>query len=727
VPFLVICILSYKENMKRNPIYSFFVVALVSATSPVQSQDGSVATWKFENIEIKEEITPQGSAWWQKPEKERSYSVKDHITGKQSSIYGNFFKLVPGVSGNALLLDGITSYVECNKGFCPEISGDFSVCAWIALGAYPTNWCPVADHGSSTKKGYFLGVDAYGHAGFKLYDSEGTLHEIRSEERIPLRTWAFIEGVYSPDDGMTLYLNGEVVARREVHGDFQPADDTNLLIGKHSIKRRPEGTIRPHATEEVYTYFDGLIDELAVFDRKRSSKEISKYVKKMQPSSGPPLGPRSLPSVHGEGEFGAVYTTLKYYDAWDALWKVGNSADVVVRFDDTDGKLIFWRGTGYIPHWVSENGIWNNNEFLETWSEKGCHEPMSDKRCQYAHVRIIENTPARMVIHWRYALNDNWYTISRIDPHTGWGEWVDEIYTVYPDGVAVRKAILHSINPATSFEWQESISVMGPGQRPDDNLQPDALTFSNLKGETTSYSWENGLPKKFVEKGYIIKPEDPVIQLINTKSELKPFVILDPESNPQWRIFNSELHPERSIFPWWNHWPTAQNACDGRYALDSDLASHSSLSNAYWDVYAQTENTVTKIMLHGLTATTADQLASLAKSWSNPPEIKIKGDKYINRGYDQSERAYHVTSLEKSNPGDLILELDADMDSSVENMCLVIENWGKSYPEIRMNNTSLTLNKDYDIGHRQTLEDTDLLIWIETNSTEPIKLNIIPE
>ena len=71
----------------------------------------------------------------------------------------------------------------------------------------------------------------------------------------------------------------------------------------------------------------------------------------------------------------------------------------------------------------------------------------------------------RVVVHWRYALSDNWYNISRVDSLSGWGEWVDEVYTVYPDGVAVRKATLHSSNPATSFEWHKSIHVMGPGQK----------------------------------------------------------------------------------------------------------------------------------------------------------------------------------------------------------------------------------------------------------------------
>ena len=77
-------------------------------------------------------------------------------------------------------------------------------------------------------------------------------------------------------------------------------------------------------------------------------------------------------------------------------------------------QLVFWRGTSYVPCWVSENGIWYLNEWLETWGSDvaSCAEPLMDRICQYSHVRIIENTSARVVIHWRYALNDAFYAIA---------------------------------------------------------------------------------------------------------------------------------------------------------------------------------------------------------------------------------------------------------------------------------------------------------------------------
>ena len=71
-----------------------------------------------------------------------------------------------------------------------------------------------------------------------------------------------------------------------------------------------------------------------------------------------PAGPE------GAGRFGAYYTTLAYSKEWDAPWRVGEHADIVVRFDNGGHRLVFWRGTSYIPCWVTENGIWYTNELI---------------------------------------------------------------------------------------------------------------------------------------------------------------------------------------------------------------------------------------------------------------------------------------------------------------------------------------------------------------------------
>lgn len=643
--------------------------------------------------------------------------VEDHVKGA-------FFRLVEGVSGKALQLDGNSSYIVREGEAAPKIEGDFAVQGWVALGAYPTHWCPIADYSSEADKGYFLGIDALGHAGFNV-SIQGKWHEIQSEQRIPLRKWTHIAGVYNPSEGMSLYVDGKCVGSKKVSGEFSTPAEANMLIGRHSIMRKPYGTLRPNATAAVYTFYDGLIDELMVYNRALSAEEIGKYVSKNKPEAKPALSERPLPSgPAGAGKFGAIYTTLKYYDAWDSPWRVGNHADVVVRFDETPCRFVFWRGTSYIPHWVTENGIWYDNEFNETWSEKGCHEPMSDKRCHFSHVRVIESNEARVVVHWRYALVDNWYEMAKVDELTGWGDWTDEVFTIYPDMVAVREVTLHSSDPASPHEWHEGIIVMGPGQRPEQVLNPDALTLANMKGETYVYSWLDGPPG---EDGDAKKPENANIHWVNTKSKYKPLVIVSPDSDPAFDIYAGELRREVSMFPWWNHWPTAQKPCDGRYAWDSDLASHSSLSHCYWKPYSETEDSMTKIMLNGLTEKKAAELVPLAKSWARPAKLKIKGGDFSGGDYDPTERAYQIMCKKNGKPSTLNFEVAASKDSPIVNPAFVIKGWGQGNATIKMDGKTLKQSKDCRTGHRHRLEGTDLIVWLRSESTKPVKFTITPD
>ena len=80
------------------------------------------------------------------------------------------------------------------------------------------------------------------------------------------------------------------------------------------------------------------------------------------------------------------------------------------------------------------------------------------------------------------------------DPNTGWGDWTNETYTIYPDMVGVREDILLSNAPNAAHEWQESMMVLAPGQRPSDVLNYDALSLANIKGEAETYSWEHETP-----------------------------------------------------------------------------------------------------------------------------------------------------------------------------------------------------------------------------------------
>jgi len=645
--------------------------------------------------------------------------VRDDISQTADMIRGNF-KYVRGSSGTALRFDGFTSAIVRKAGLAPNPGNNFTLEAWIAIQAYPWGHCAIINQERDGEAGYFFGIDANGRLHFQLA-VEGKWIKCNSKVKIPLMKWAHICGIYNEQEGINIYINGEKAGTTLVTDKVLFASDIDLLIGRNHKKRPPEYPIRINIP--VSYSFDGYIDEVKIYNRALQPDEIKSAYSTANPSHGTGMTFRRLPDKpKGPAPFGAYYCKMEFCETWDALRREGPDADVAVLFDDAPYRFVFWRGTNYIPHWVSGNEIWYTNEFNETWGHGalGCAEPMSDKQCRHTHVRIIENTDARVVIHWRYALIDTRYIFAREDTVTGWGDWSDEYYTIYPDGIGIRKITLRSSQPLEPHEFQESIILNQPGTRPEDNIETKALTMVNMEGETHTYSWAENAPQE------IDKPVNANIEYINIKSRHKPFLIVS-DNNPQFTPYKWEIKRENSIFPWWNHWPVAQIPSDGRWATEPDRTAHSSLTTGLeWENYEVTENTRTRTMMHGMTDRPAEELVPLAKSWLRAPELIIKNGKFKNNGYDRTERAYLLECNEKDNPGILKFEIAAGVEHPVVNPAIIIKNWGNANAELKIDGEEIKKGRHFHTGHRLTLEGRDLIVWIKKESSKRMKFSISP-
>ncbi|UCE08232.1 MAG: LamG domain-containing protein, partial [bacterium] len=574
-------------------VLNFIVIFIACA------REGLVAHWTFDQIRVERKIVEMVRGETFVPREVFAY-VRESVSGIENDLKGKYYKEVSGVKGNAALLDGYTAYMEIKGDNIPDVENEFTVEAWIALGAYPKNNCPVVNHRRSVADGYYNGysleIDALGRL-VLVMATRGKNEIVMTTNTIPLNKWTHIAGTYSQEQGISVFVNGRIAASRKTDARFKPAnpDITSMLIGKSRDETRPYGTIRPEGTEKSFTFFDGILDELKIYNTAATENEISESFIANKSEKVPELPERVLPSgPKSPGVFRAVNTTLKYYEGWDAPWAIDKNADIVVQFDETDCKFVFWHGTSYIPNWVTENDIWFNNAFNEGWNEHGSCEPMSDKQAKYSTVKIIESNEARVVVQWRYGLVDVLGTFAFEDPETKWGDWTNETYTIYPDMVAVREDKLLSNAPHAAHEWQESIMVMGPGQYPEKVLEYAALSLANINGEKKTYSWEHETPP-FLPPS----PKNPVIQIVNTRSEYNPFSILRPQDNPKIDIYAGEIRRDVSVFPWWNHWPVAPRPTDGRYAQFADRASHASLSHWIWEAYKSTDRSMTKVMLNG--------------------------------------------------------------------------------------------------------------------------------
>ncbi len=688
-------------------VISFCLLIIVSVT-PASSQqsNGLVAWWKFDggigNVAL------------------------DGVSRSQDIIL-NDHKWVKGVSGTALKFDGFTTVIERNSSNVPHLKRHFSIEAWIAIQSYPWNWVALVDQEKDRQAGYFFGIDSEGRLSLQL-SVWGNWEICKSQIRLPLMKWTHVAGTYDSISGITLYVDGKLAGKLPVTGGMTPADNIGLQIGRDFKALPATALVRPYASFPASYSFDGIIDDLKIYDRTLSADEIALFYATNKISDPPELTPRRWPSLAATSKhFGAAYTDLKLYPEWDALWRIGPDPDVVVTFADAPFHYVFWHGANFGDGMVTENGIWIGDQSFESHTDHGnghmTAEHMNDKHDMHAYVSIVENTDARVVLHWRYGLVDVTGQFSNVDTVTGWGDWADEYFYIYPDGTAVRYGTIHGT--ANHYSFTEPTILLEPGKRAEDYVSLKAVTIANARGESRTYSWAlSSPPFPFPDQ-----PADANIAVINLKATYKPFYIYKIGTGLGPYGWPPELRPEYSHFPTWNHWPINQIPSDGRFALFPDHFSSAAILSPETHLALSEEPWPTRstYFLFGLTKDFA-QLAMLDRSWLEPPALRVAGSSFTAK-FDPAQRAYVLTRRESIVPGKkmkLELTLDASDSSPAVNPAFVVRNWGDGQAKLRLNGVELP-KPALRTGLVHRLDGTDLVVWIQYQSTHPFHLTLIAQ
>jgi len=662
-------------------------------------------------------------AFWKFDEGKGKTAV-DSVSGKKDSIEGNF-RYIKAVSGTGIKCDGFTTRIIRKAGDAPVLTGSFTIQAWLAPQAYPWNWCAIVNQQKGHKAGYFFGIDQIGRVGLHLAVN-GKWRKCTSEETIGfMKKWSHIAGTFNEDEGLKVYIDGRLEASVPVKGKLILASDVDLQIARNHKKTLLDASalVRKNVNFPTSYSFDGIIDELKIHNRALTLQEIARNYQEGKPKDPPPLKWRKLPRLKAGGElFGAAYCRLDFYKEWDALWRVAEHPDVAVTFDGAGGKMVFWRGTNYNMNLVTENDIWVGDQSAETGASAGCAEHMSDKHCRFAHVRIIEDTDARVVVHWRYALCDVLYNIAGVDDAMDWGIWADEYYYIYPDAIAIRNFFVHG---TSGFSVTEPTVLNNPGEKAEDNISLDAVTLANMQGQSRTYSWKSWPGN---DRGRFKNPLPQAnMCIVNLKSRFKPCYVYEPRSRITPYGWKPELRPEYSHFPTWNHWPVSQAPSDGRYALVPDRVSSSAITSPRVPEprTAPGSDTRTGRFIMGLSDKPIEHLIKLARSWLQAPKLRIMDGAFSSQGYSRDQRAYLFTRGTRGQAGALKFALQATEDSPVVNPAFVIENWGQADAELKINGKRIKRGDTFRYGHRDTLDGTDLIIWLEAESFGPMQILLL--
>ena len=657
---------------------------------------------------------------WFRFDEGQGVASREEAGNTESPIAGPKALWKRGVSGTALEFDGYNTVVSVPAAKAPPVTGgSLTLEGWVALGAYPWNWAPIVQQGDDD--GYFVGVDSHGYPGF-MVKVDGVWQQLGVPGKPPytdanhlaLFRWHHVAGSYNKNDGtMRLYLDGREVAAKTIgRGGVQtvPAD---VRVGKAGILRPPtEGT---HDTLPSEFGLDGLLDEVKIYTVALDSAQVASAFAHYNPgaaiTAAPDMQRRKLPLCTTGGKFRAVYTRLPYYETWDNLWRSGEYADVVVGFDRLPTAFVFWRGVSYIPMLVNESNQWFTHEFHETGgtaSAPGDCEPMSDKGCWDSHVRVIENNGARVVVHWRYRLENPDHHWANYDAN-GWGDLADWHYYIYPDGVASKIMRCYSSQPNTWHEYDEQIVVLGEGQHPESVVKKaPVMTLVDSAGAATDYDWNPDPPRpQYKEK---------IIQQIHFTGRYSPFAI---QSFNGGDIYGGE-RTWYSVFPSWNHWPTSQINSSGRNASFPDRAACSSISHLFWPLSAEQQGNIPyqeRILMEGMSDQPAAALLSLARSWLNAPAVtNVSGG--TCQGYNQSHRAYGFQCAKTP----LRFQIAADERHPIHNLCFEIRNWkGRtSKAKLKINRVAQTVGLDLRQGVNTDTDGTyTLIVWVGLSTNTP--------
>jgi len=744
----------WKDPLNKT-VQTFRLTPDGMADKRTQRPGSSGAVKAVKGARVKTKSVGSPAAWWKFDEAKGDIAV-DSVSGKKCTIVGHKSLWKKGVSGTALQFDGYNTLIELPASKAPQVSSGLTLEGWVSIGAYPWSWTPIVQQADDVEEvlvrmegpravltgeegredmeepsddftfvlkkeddvGYFLGIDGLGHPGLKVKIGDNW-EELVTDVVLERRNWYHVAGTYDKKTGkMIVYVDGKLAGEKSVSKSDIVMSGKNVKIGKGK-PRRPIKPVRANTFSDFYG-FDGLIDEVKIHDTALSSAQVAQSYKNFKPDESEKknadMVKRVLPDGKNTGEFGAYYEHLKYYETWDNLWRFGDHPDVVVEFDEQPGKFVFWRGVGYIPMMVNDKGHWYTNEFNETWNRsggQGCQEPMSDKESYTNHARIVENTDARVVVHWRYPLIDVLHVIANYHEDTGWGDWSDWYYYIYPDGVAVKTMHLWT-DGERDHEWQEGIAIFGPDQHPEQVLETEpALILADLDGNVDKHNWIEGPPD---DVSYRRKK----IHIVNYQSDYDVYTIGNFRGG---NIYGGEI-TDYAVFPTWNHWPVGQMPSDGRYASFPDRTGHSSLTHVWMPTYKESHGDrpyQEKLLMEGMSNKSAEELVPLAKSWLQPAKLEVEFG-CTSEGYDRAQRAYILTGK-----GSTISVLaKASEDSPVVNPAFVIKNWGDKGAALKINGKQIARGKEFRFGHRHTLEGTDLIVWIKTESTEPVKIKLWP-
>jgi hypothetical protein len=139
-----------------------------------------------------------------------------------------------------------------------NVTGPLTICAWVNIPSIPSMQEPIYSNSSGFEVGgVILGIAATGEVSL-IGNRTGAWWQVLSSSSISTNNWHHVAGVYT---GAAAYVYVDGALKGSLSTSSSPASGGGVYIG--------------YTTQGGFAYFNGLLDDVRVYNRALSAGEIA--------------------------------------------------------------------------------------------------------------------------------------------------------------------------------------------------------------------------------------------------------------------------------------------------------------------------------------------------------------------------------------------------------------------------------------------------------------------
>lgn len=302
-------------------------------------------------------------------EKQISASIQNapDITDYRPELQDPFWTKRSAVSGSALSFDGLNNSIEYSNDVTSDITNKMTVevfvaprnFVWSDTNAPIENWLTHIICGQySEDAGFKVGMTKYGYWTFQVYvDGKGWKKVYCDNDyKLEVYEWNHITCVFDGEEGiLQIYKDGKLAGETRFDPGNMKRADVPFIVGRGNQK------VDNGVVEYDMSHFDGLMDELKIYNISKTQSDVEAYHSNFTDSSF------MKTVVYDDCRLQESYTAEDYYRPqlhaqppmyWmnepHALFQYNGRWHLFYQFNSYGP---FWQGGMTWGHWVSDDMI----------------------------------------------------------------------------------------------------------------------------------------------------------------------------------------------------------------------------------------------------------------------------------------------------------------------------------------------------------------------------------